>query len=80
MRIEKGKGFRTLIYCRELSPETITKMKHWRWWSQMNEKNMEGQTRQAVHRFLDLDGKFLKSRDPLLEKLKERISLGLRRQ
>lgn len=25
MRIEKGKGFRTLIFCRELSPETITK-------------------------------------------------------
>ncbi len=44
-------------------------MKHWRWWSQMNEKNMEGQIRQAAHRFLDLDGKFLKSRDPLLEKL-----------
>ena len=44
-------------------------MKHWRWWSQMNEKNMEGQIPQAAHRFLDLDGKFLKSRDPLLEKL-----------
>lgn len=42
----------------------------------MNEKNMEGQIRQAAHRFLDLDGKFLKSRDPLLEKLKERISPG----
>lgn len=51
-------------------------MKHWRWWSQMNEKNMEGQIRQAAHRFLDLDEKFLKSRDPLLEKLKERISPG----
>ena len=25
MRIEKGKGSRTLIFCRELSPETITK-------------------------------------------------------
>ena len=25
MRIEKGKGFRTLIFYRELSPETITK-------------------------------------------------------
>ena len=43
-------------------------MKHWRWWSQMNEKNMEGQIRQAAHRFLDLE--------PLLEKLKERISPG----
>lgn len=42
----------------------------------MNEKNMEGQIRQAAHRFLDLDEKFLKSRDPLLEKLKERINPG----
>ena len=25
MRIEKGKGSRTLIFCRELNPETITK-------------------------------------------------------
>ena len=25
MRTEKGKGSRTLIFCRELSPETITK-------------------------------------------------------
>ena len=42
----------------------------------MNEKNMEGQIRQAAHRFLGLDGKFLESREPLLEKLKERISPG----
>lgn len=51
-------------------------MKHWRWWLWMNEKNMEGQLRLAAHRFLDLDGKFLKSRTSLLEKLKERISPG----
>ena len=25
MRIEKGKGSRTLIFCKELRPETITK-------------------------------------------------------
>lgn len=25
MSIEKGKGFRTLIFCRELCPETINK-------------------------------------------------------
>lgn len=51
-------------------------MKHWRWWIRMNEKNMEGQIREAAHWFLDLDGKFLKSSASLLEKLKERISPG----
>ncbi len=51
-------------------------MKHWRWWLHMNEKNMEGQIRAAAHRFLDLDGKFLKSRVSLLEEMKERISPG----
>ena len=39
-------------------------------------KNMEGQIRAAAHRFLDLDGKFLKSRVSLLEEMKERISPG----
>ena len=51
-------------------------MKHWRWWLWMNEKNMEGHLRLAAHRFLDLDGKFLKSRASLLEEMKERISPG----
>lgn len=51
-------------------------MKHWRWWAQMNETNMEGQIRLAAHRFLGFDDKFLKSEDSLLEKLKERISPG----
>lgn len=51
-------------------------MKHWRWWFQRNKKNMEGQIREAAHRFLDLDGKFLKSRTSLLEGLRERISPG----
>lgn len=51
-------------------------MKHWRWWAQMNETNMEGQIRLAAHRFLGFDDKFLKSGDSLLEKLKERISPG----
>lgn len=51
-------------------------MKHWRWWLQMNEKNMEGQIRLAAHRFLDFDEKFLKSRSSLLGELKERISPG----
>ena len=51
-------------------------MKHWRWWFHRNEKNMEGQIRGAAHRFLDLDGKFLKSGTSLLEGLRERISPG----
>lgn len=51
-------------------------MKHWRWWAQMNENNMEGQVRLAAHRFLDLDEAFLKSGFSLLERLKERTSPG----
>ena len=51
-------------------------MKHWRWWLHRNEKNIEGQIREAAHRFLDLGGKFLKSRASLLEEMKERISPG----
>ncbi|MCM1305624.1 MAG: DUF6431 domain-containing protein [Butyrivibrio sp.] len=51
-------------------------MRHWRWWARMNEPNMEGQIRVAIHRFLDSDGKLLKSEYSLLGKLKERISPG----
>ena len=51
-------------------------MKHWRWWMLMNEKNMEGQIRLAVHQYLDLNEKFLGFADSLLERLKERISPG----
>lgn len=51
-------------------------MKHWRWWLRMNEKNMEGQIRAAAHRFLDMDGRFLKSGSSLLGELRERISPG----
>lgn len=51
-------------------------MKHWRWWLRMNEKNMEGQLRLAVHRVLDLDGKLLKAGASLLEEMKGRISPG----
>ena len=51
-------------------------MKRWRWWLHRNEKNIEGQIRAAAHRFLDLDGKFLKSSASLLGELKERISPG----
>ena len=36
----------------------------------------EGQIREAAHRFLDLDGKFLKSGASLLGGLRERISPG----
>ena len=50
-------------------------MKHWRWWLQRNEKNMEGQVR-AAHRFLDLGERFLKTRSSLLEQMKARISPG----
>ncbi len=49
---------------------------HWKWWAQMNEKNMEGQIRLAAHRFLDFNDGFLKSRDSLLEDLRRRISPG----
>ena len=51
-------------------------MKHWKWWAEMNEKNMEGQIRSAAHRCLDLDDVFLKSAGSLLEGLKKRISPG----
>nr|DAZ15584.1 MAG TPA: restriction alleviation protein [Caudoviricetes sp.] len=51
-------------------------MKHWKWWAEMNEKNMEGQIRLAAHRFLDFDDVFLKSTGSLLEELKKRISPG----
>lgn len=51
-------------------------MNHWKWWIQMNKKNMEGQIKSAAHRFLDFDDRFLKSEDSLLEELKKRISPG----
>lgn len=51
-------------------------IKHWKWWMQMNEKNVEGQIRSAAHRFLDFGHGFLKSVDSLLEELKKRISPG----
>jgi len=51
-------------------------IKHWKWWMQMNEKNVEGQIRSAAHRFLDFGPAFLKSAYSLLEELKKRISPG----
>ena len=54
-------------------------IKHWKWWMQVNEKNMEGQIRLAAHRFLDFGCGFLKSAGSLLEELKKRISPGRQR-
>lgn len=51
-------------------------IKHWKWWMQVNEKNMEGQIRLAAHRFLDFGCGFLKSAGSLLEEIKKRISPG----
>ncbi len=51
-------------------------MKHWKWWVQRNQANMEGQVKSAAHRFLDLEDAFLRSTDSLLEQLRERISPG----
>lgn len=51
-------------------------IKHWKWWMKMNEQNIEGQIRSVAHRFLDLDGRFLKAAGSLLEELKKRISPG----
>lgn len=51
-------------------------IKHWKWWLEMNKENIEGQIRSAAHRFLDYEEEFLKSRESLLEGLKERISPG----
>lgn len=54
----------------------IGTLKHWKWWMQMNEKNVEGQIRSMAHRFLDFGPAFLKSAYSLLEELKKRISPG----
>lgn len=51
-------------------------MKHWKWWVQGNQANMEGQIKSAAYRFLDLKDAFLRSTDSLLEHLRERISPG----
>lgn len=51
-------------------------MKHWKWWAQMNEKNMEGQIRLSAQRFLDFHDGFLKSTESLLADIKRRISPG----
>ena len=51
-------------------------MKHWKWWMQMNETNIEGQMREASHRLFDLDGRFLKSAASLLADVRKRISPG----
>ncbi len=51
-------------------------MKHWRWWMQRNQTNMEGQIKSAAHRFLELSDAFLRDRDSLLEELRERVSPG----
>lgn len=51
-------------------------MKHWRWWMQRNQTNMEGQIKSAAHRFLELSDAFLRDKDSLLEELRERISPG----
>ena len=51
-------------------------IKHWKWWMERNRENMEGQIRSAAQRFLDYEEGFLKTRESLLEGLKERISPG----
>ena len=51
-------------------------MKHWRWWFQFNEANIEGQIRSAGYRLLDLSYEFLRSKDPLLDGIRESISNG----
>lgn len=51
-------------------------MKHWKWWMQMNEKNIEGQMREASHRLLGLGSRFLKCAASLLGDVKKRISPG----
>lgn len=51
-------------------------MKHWKWWALHNEANIEGQMKSMLHHLLDFDMEFLKSRESLLEELRERISPG----
>ena len=51
-------------------------MKHWKWWLSKNEANISGQMKSMLQHLMDLDIEFLKSRDSLLEGLRERISPG----
>ena len=51
-------------------------MKHWKWWFSRNKVNIDGQMKSMLQHLLDLDREFLKSRDSLLEGLRERISPG----
>ena len=51
-------------------------MKRWREWFRRNKAAAEGQIRQAADRFLDLKEEFLRSKESLLEGMKERIGIG----
>ena len=51
-------------------------MKHWKWWFHHNEANINGQMRSMMHHLMDLNEEFLKSRESLLEELREKISPG----
>lgn len=51
-------------------------MKHWKWWVCQNEANINGQMRSMLQHLMDFNIKFLKSGEPLLKELKERISPG----
>lgn len=51
-------------------------MNHWKLWTRLNEKNIEGQMKSTAYRFLDLGSEFLRSTDSLLKELRERISPG----
>lgn len=51
-------------------------MKHWKCWVSHNGTNINGQMKSMLHHLLDLNTEFLKSKDSLLEELRERISPG----
>ena len=51
-------------------------MKHWRWWFQYNEAQIEGQIRSAGHRLLGFFSGFLSPVESLLEEIRKRISPG----
>lgn len=51
-------------------------MKHWKWCMFQNKANINGQMKSMLQHLMDLDIEFLKSRDSLLEGLRERISPG----